>query len=248
MRIWLLAVFLGISMFACVAQPEPVASTQQNVCQDDPDTCPGGHPITLRQQTEVEGRSYAAQHGYTITGTPSISCNSNGRQCRGSFYLTPSQYVFTACDSAPSGQQCCSSSLCTNDSNGNTTGCTGETPQTCSAGNLVEQSAAAAPPPETNICRDDSDRCPGGHPLTPQQMHDLTDDYATQSAGGATPINESWSLCSGHYCAVRWEFSWGVITTACIDHQDGNGAHCASVSCTGGPSCSPQPPLPTEPA
>ncbi len=87
------------------------------------------------------------------------------------------------------------------------------------------------------ICQDDPDTCPGGHPLTPQQMRVLTDGYATQSAGGASPINESWSACSTHYCATRWEFSWGVIVTACVD--DGGGPVCSSISCTTGPNCTP---------
>lgn len=92
---------------------------------------------------------------------------------------------------------------------------------------------------EQDVCNENRDNCPGGHPLTPQQMHDLTDATATSASGGAVPTTKSWGGCTENICLVRLEFSWGALTTACVDYHDGAGPGCSSVWCYGGPSCVP---------
>lgn len=82
MRILLIAVLLGVSTLACVAQPaqpaqqEPdpgqVSETEQTICNPDLDNCPGGHAMTLRQRTELE-QSDAAQ-GATPISASSTDC------------------------------------------------------------------------------------------------------------------------------------------------------------------------------
>jgi len=104
-----LVIILSICAGACASQVE---QSEQAICQDDPDTCPGGHPITLRQQTELEGRSFAAQNGLTITGTPAITCSSDGRHCSGFFLISATQYIATSCEVKLSGARCCFSDAC----------------------------------------------------------------------------------------------------------------------------------------
>lgn len=61
MRILMIAI-MGVAMFACAAQPEPIGSTEQEACSDDQDTCPGGHLYTLRQQAIDAARDLANRH------------------------------------------------------------------------------------------------------------------------------------------------------------------------------------------
>lgn len=119
----------GVHLDCAIAQApaEPVelvvlreGEATTNLCRDDPDTCPGGHPITLRQEAELEGRDFAAQHGYTIQGTPAITCTSDGFYCHGDFYVTNTMWIMTNCYS---GAPRCGVVVC-NQNEGGTATCT----------------------------------------------------------------------------------------------------------------------------
>jgi hypothetical protein len=61
-----------------------------------------------------------------------------------------------------------------------------------------------------------------------------TRQEAQSQVPGQTPTFESWGVCLGNYCAVRWELPHLVIVSVCIRTPDG--VVCASESCSPG-SC-----------
>lgn len=110
--------------FALAARVTP----DPGICQDDRDNCPGGHPITLRQRTDNEGRAVTSSHGWSIISTPEISCTSGiPNVCNGTFRLTATQDVQTTCVSDGAQLSSCSSMLCTHAPNCDScsTSCTG---------------------------------------------------------------------------------------------------------------------------
>lgn len=51
---------------------DAVSSSEQTICNEDRDTCPGGHPITLRQSTSNYANS---QYPYPQTTAFDSSCS-----------------------------------------------------------------------------------------------------------------------------------------------------------------------------
>jgi invasion protein IalB len=67
---------LLFAIAACVDSPYDMAvdATEQAICNSDPDTCPGNHPITLRAQTKIEANTYCQQNAIPHSGDWSVNC------------------------------------------------------------------------------------------------------------------------------------------------------------------------------
>lgn len=102
MKILLIAVLLGVSMLACVAQPEPdpgqVSATQQGLCNPDLNNCPGWPLTTAKQKTISETYHFESVSGQPQT-TPSVSCQAlnGGSLCHSTAMLTLSNWVIVDC-------------------------------------------------------------------------------------------------------------------------------------------------------
>lgn len=84
-----LAVFAG-----CVAAPQ-TSVQEQAICRDDPDRCPGGHPITNQQYTINDVYDTAGYNSLTVTTTPAAYCDATS--CHASASLGGSSFIRTTC-------------------------------------------------------------------------------------------------------------------------------------------------------
>lgn len=95
-------------LVACVDAPE-TASQDQTVCQDDPDTCPGGHPITLRVRTALEKDDWIASHpSDSVSALTEVHCGKVGNKQRCHLRIELYYYwVNITCDQLSDGSQWC---------------------------------------------------------------------------------------------------------------------------------------------
>jgi hypothetical protein len=115
MKILMIAVLVG----ACaVQQDEDVSSTAQQICQDDPDTCPGGHPITIAAAKSMTdsfeyGKLVSAGDASPIPATECSQLGGSVIQCHSSDWVDMYHFVESSCDFwVLSGDVYCGATLC----------------------------------------------------------------------------------------------------------------------------------------
>ena len=70
------AILIPLLLAGCIDAPPPTTATdEQPVCRDDPDRCPGGHPINctpLGQCTDTNFQNGTCCQDYGHPGTPQV--------------------------------------------------------------------------------------------------------------------------------------------------------------------------------
>jgi hypothetical protein len=99
----------AMAMIGC-ATSDTTDSSGQSICNPDIDDCPGGHPITLRQQALIEIADAAASIGVSSQENPTSGCNASGTTCWARWRLAPNLELSTGC-----GTSGCGTSLCVRD-------------------------------------------------------------------------------------------------------------------------------------
>lgn len=89
-----LKAILLLAIAACDPTPD-IDQTWQEICNPNPDTCPGGHPITPKQFTINDAKRLAPLLGYP-TVVQNASCNAIS--CRASVGTEYQQFVATCYD------------------------------------------------------------------------------------------------------------------------------------------------------
>lgn len=155
---------LALVAVGCLQQDDS-STDEQAVCRDDPDTCPGGHPYTPKQETIDEANGLAASQlpEVPISQTAPICVgNSSYTSCRATVNFA--LFRFEAQCTATATSLTCEYRLCTS------AGCGPWT-------------AAFAPPTarmaETDLCNENPDTCPGGHAFTSSK--EMTSDYVADN-------------------------------------------------------------------
>lgn len=63
------------ALAGCVGAPA-TATDEQAVCNPNPDTCPGGHPLTPIQYTRNDLKKWGRHDGFYVSPTPVAGCNA----------------------------------------------------------------------------------------------------------------------------------------------------------------------------
>jgi hypothetical protein len=65
-----------IGCVGCLDAPPDTDTAEQAICNPNPDTCPGGHPITPKQYTINDLKRWGRNRGFYVSPTPVASCNA----------------------------------------------------------------------------------------------------------------------------------------------------------------------------
>ena len=98
-----------IGCVGCVDAPAPSDTTtdEQELCVEDPFTCPGGHPVTHLQTTALEGKATATYNGRSVSATPKYSyCNLTGTHCHAAWGDGNTWSMITECNFDSFGITC----------------------------------------------------------------------------------------------------------------------------------------------
>lgn len=105
----IIALVTVMILAGCIAEIS-ASTTEQDICRDDPDRCPGGHPITHEEYTRQEAH---AQYPDADTTVPAQCTTLNDGRWKCQIFINYSYYVlaFQCQENSPGGSVTCSGSI-----------------------------------------------------------------------------------------------------------------------------------------